>query len=125
MRPSSSTNSGEAKKIIINKDNTTIIEGAGKKSDITGRAEQIKAQIDKTTSDYDREKLQERHAKLVGGVAIIHVGGATEVAMKDQKDRRRRCPPRHPAAAEEGYRPRRRRRPAPHPGRDRGRPEEG
>ena len=77
---------GRAKKIIITKDETTIIEGAGKKGDINSRAEQIKAQQDKTTSDYDREKFMERLAKLTGGVAIINVGGATEIAMKTRKD---------------------------------------
>ncbi|MCZ6815259.1 MAG: chaperonin GroEL, partial [Planctomycetota bacterium] len=77
---------GRAKKIIIEKDCTTIISGAGKKSDITARAEQIKTQIEKTTSDYDREKLQERLAKLVGGVAVIRVGGATEIEVKERKD---------------------------------------
>ena len=76
---------GRAKKIIIEKDCTTIISGAGKKSDITARAEQIKTQIEKTTSDYDREKLQERLAKLVGGVAVIRVGGATEIEVKERK----------------------------------------
>src|SRR5207249_120227 len=68
---------GKAKKVIIDKDNTTIIDGAGKKADIEGRVKQIRAQIDETTSDYDREKLQERLAKLVGGVAVIRVGAAT------------------------------------------------
>ncbi len=96
---------GRAKKVIVNKDNTTIIEGAGKKSDITGRAEQIKAQHDKSTSDYDREKLMERHAKLVGGVAIIHVGGATEVAMKTNKDVVDDALHATRAAAKEGYVP--------------------
>ncbi|MGD9690769.1 MAG: chaperonin GroEL [Phycisphaerales bacterium] len=77
---------GRAKKIIVNKDETTIIEGAGKKSDIDSRAAQIKSQHDKSTSDYDREKFMERLAKLTGGVAIINVGGVTEVAMKEKKD---------------------------------------
>jgi chaperonin GroEL len=77
---------GRAKKIIITKDETTIIEGAGKKKDIDARAAQIKAQHDKSTSDYDREKLMERLAKLTGGVAIISVGGSSEVAMKEKKD---------------------------------------
>ncbi len=77
---------GRAKRIVINKDETTIIEGAGKKADIEGRAAQIKAQHDKSTSDYDREKFMERLAKLTGGVAIINVGGATEIAMKTRKD---------------------------------------
>ena len=78
---------GRAKKVRIEKENTTIVEGAGKKEDITGRCEQIKAQIEETTSDYDREKLQERLAKLAGGVAVIRVGGSTEVEVKERKDR--------------------------------------
>ncbi len=78
---------GKAKKVRIDKENTTIIDGAGKKQDIQGRIGQIKAQIEETTSDYDREKLQERLAKLAGGVAIIRVGGATEVEVKERKDR--------------------------------------
>jgi chaperonin GroEL len=77
---------GRAKKIVIDKDSTTIIEGAGKKTDVKARAEQIRAQIEKTTSDYDREKLQERLAKLTGGVAVIRVGGATEIEVKERKD---------------------------------------
>ncbi len=77
---------GGAKKIIIEKDTTTIIEGAGKKAAVTTRANQIRAQIEKTTSDYDREKLQERLAKLTGGVAVIRVGGATEIEVKERKD---------------------------------------
>jgi chaperonin GroEL len=78
---------GKAKKVRVEKENTTIIDGAGKKQDIQGRIAQIKAQIEETTSDYDREKLQERLAKLAGGVAIIRVGGATEVEVKERKDR--------------------------------------
>jgi chaperonin GroEL len=78
---------GRAKKVLIDKENTTIVEGAGKKADITGRCTQIRAQIEETTSDYDREKLQERLAKLSGGVAIIRVGGSTEVEVKERKDR--------------------------------------
>ncbi|MBR0679708.1 chaperonin GroEL [Roseomonas eburnea] len=78
---------GRAKKVRIEKENTTIVEGAGKKEDISGRCEQIKAQIEETTSDYDREKLQERLAKLAGGVAVIRVGGSTEVEVKERKDR--------------------------------------
>jgi chaperonin GroEL len=78
---------GKAKKVIIEKENTTIVEGNGKKSDIQGRCGQIRAQIEETTSDYDREKLQERLAKLAGGVAVIRVGGATEVEVKERKDR--------------------------------------
>jgi chaperonin GroEL len=78
---------GKAKRISITKEETTIVDGAGKKVDITGRVNQIKAQIEDTTSDYDREKLQERLAKLAGGVAVIRVGGATEVEVKERKDR--------------------------------------
>jgi len=78
---------GQAKKVVIDKDNTTIVDGAGSEKDIKGRIEQIKAQIETTTSDYDREKLQERLAKLAGGVAVIKVGGATEVEVKERKDR--------------------------------------
>ena len=77
---------GQAKKIVVTKDNTTVIEGAGKKKDIKARCEQIRNQIEKTTSDYDREKLQERLAKLTGGVAIIRAGAATETEMKERKD---------------------------------------
>ncbi|MCY1664548.1 chaperonin GroEL [Rhizobium sp. SL86] len=78
---------GRAKKVSISKENTTIVDGAGQKADIEGRVAQIKAQIEETTSDYDREKLQERLAKLAGGVAVIRVGGATEVEVKERKDR--------------------------------------
>ena len=78
---------GRAKKVTIDKDNTTIVDGVGKKIEIEGRVKQIKAQIEETTSDYDREKLQERLAKLAGGVAVIKVGGATEVEVKERKDR--------------------------------------
>jgi chaperonin GroEL len=78
---------GRAKRVTIDKDNTTIVDGAGKKSDIEARIKQIRAQIEETTSDYDREKLQERLAKLAGGVAVIKVGGATEVEVKERKDR--------------------------------------
>ncbi|MEM6523553.1 MAG: chaperonin GroEL [Bacteroidota bacterium] len=78
---------GTAEKVNIDKDNTTIVNGAGKKADITARVNQIKAQIDTTTSDYDKEKLQERLAKLSGGVAILYIGAATEVEMKEKKDR--------------------------------------
>ncbi|MFM7766856.1 MAG: chaperonin GroEL, partial [Bacteroidota bacterium] len=78
---------GKAEKITIDKDNTTVVGGAGKKADINGRIAQIKAQIESTTSDYDREKLQERLAKLAGGVAVLYVGAATEVEMKEKKDR--------------------------------------
>jgi chaperonin GroEL len=78
---------GKAKRVIITKDETTVVSGAGKKADVTGRCSQIKAQIEETTSDYDREKLQERLAKLSGGVAVIRVGGATETEVKERKDR--------------------------------------
>ena len=78
---------GRAGKVVIDKENTTIVEGAGKKKDIEARVGQIKAQIEETTSDYDREKLQERLAKLAGGVAVIKVGGATEIEVKEKKDR--------------------------------------
>jgi chaperonin GroEL len=78
---------GKAKKVLIDKENTTIVEGAGKKTDIVGRCNQLRAQIEETTSDYDKEKMQERLAKLAGGVAIIRVGGSTEVEVKERKDR--------------------------------------
>jgi chaperonin GroEL len=78
---------GQAEKVIIDKDNTTIVNGAGTKDNIENRVNQIKAQIENTTSDYDREKLQERLAKLSGGVAILYIGAATEVEMKEKKDR--------------------------------------
>ncbi|NRP74245.1 60 kDa chaperonin 5 [Ensifer psoraleae] len=78
---------GRAKKIVVEKENTTIVDGAGSKAEIQGRVAQIKAQIEETTSEYDREKLQERLAKLAGGVAVIRVGGSTEVEVKERKDR--------------------------------------
>src|SRR6185369_7725168 len=78
---------GRAKRITIDKDNTTIVEGAGKKADLDARVKQIRAQVEETTSDYDREKLQERLAKLVGGVAVVKVGAATESEMKEKKAR--------------------------------------
>src|SRR5438552_923620 len=78
---------GRAKRVVVDKDNTTLIDGAGKRGDIEGRIKQIRAQIEETTSDYDREKLQERLAKLVGGVAVIRVGAATEIEMKEKKAR--------------------------------------
>ena len=81
------TSLGTAEKVSIDKDNTTVVGGAGKKADITGRVNQIKAQIETTTSDYDKEKLQERLAKLAGGVAVLYIGAATEVEMKEKKDR--------------------------------------
>ena len=96
---------GRAKKIVVGKDNTTIIEGAGKKKSIQERIDQIRQQIEKTTSDYDREKLQERLAKLTGGVAIINVGAATETAMKERKDRVDDALNATKAAAAEGYVP--------------------
>jgi chaperonin GroEL len=96
---------GRAKRIVVDKDNTTIIDGAGKKSEIEGRIKQIRAQIEETTSDYDREKLQERLAKLVGGVAVIRVGAATEVEMKEKKARVEDALHATRAAVEEGVVP--------------------
>jgi chaperonin GroEL len=96
---------GRAKKVMIEKENTTIVSGAGKKSDIEARIAQIKAQIEETTSDYDREKLQERLAKLAGGVAVIRVGGATEVEVKERKDRVDDAMHATRAAVEEGILP--------------------
>jgi len=96
---------GRAKRIVVDKDNTTIIDGAGKRADIEGRIKQIRAQIDETTSDYDREKLQERLAKLVGGVAVIRVGAATEVEMKEKKARVEDALHATRAAVEEGVVP--------------------
>ena len=96
---------GRAKRIVIDKDNTTIIDGAGKKPDIEGRIKQIRAQIEETTSDYDREKLQERLAKLVGGVAVIKVGAATEIEMKEKKARVEDAMHATRAAVEEGVVP--------------------
>ena len=93
---------GRAKQVRIEKENTTIIDGAGKKSDIEGRIAQIKAQIEETTSDYDKEKLQERLAKLAGGVAVIRVGGSTEVEVKEKKDRVDDAMHATKAAVEEG-----------------------
>ncbi len=93
---------GRAKKITIDKDNTTIVEGAGKKTDIEGRVKQLRTQVEETTSDYDREKLQERLAKLVGGVAIIKVGAATETEMKEKKARVEDATHATKAAVEEG-----------------------
>jgi len=93
---------GRAKKIVIEKEKTTIVDGAGKKKDIEARVNQIKAQIEETTSDYDREKLQERLAKLAGGVAVIRVGGATEVEVKEKKDRVEDALNATRAAVEEG-----------------------
>ena len=96
---------GTAKKVRITKDDTTIIDGAGKKTDIQARVAQIKAQVEETTSDYDKEKLQERLAKLAGGVAVIRVGGATEVEVKDKKDRVDDALNATKAAVEEGILP--------------------
>jgi chaperonin GroEL len=96
---------GRAKRIVVDKDNTTIIEGAGKASDIEGRVKQIRAQIEETTSDYDREKLQERLAKLVGGVAVIKVGAATETELKEKKARVEDAMHATRAAVEEGIVP--------------------
>ena len=96
---------GRCKRVVIDKDNTTIIDGAGKKADIEGRIKQIRAQIEETTSDYDREKLQERLAKLVGGVAVIKVGAATEIEMKEKKARVEDAMHATRAAVEEGIVP--------------------
>ncbi len=96
---------GRAKRVTIDKENSTIVDGAGKKSDIEGRIKQIRNQIEETTSDYDREKLQERLAKLVGGVAVIHVGAATEVEMKEKKARVEDALHATRAAVEEGIVP--------------------
>jgi chaperonin GroEL len=96
---------GRAKRIVVDKDNTTIIDGAGKKAEIEGRIKQIRAQIEETTSDYDREKLQERLAKLVGGVAVVRVGAATEMEMKEKKARVEDALHATRAAVEEGVVP--------------------
>jgi chaperonin GroEL len=96
---------GRAKKVVIEKEKTTIVDGAGKKKDIEARVSQIKSQIEETTSDYDREKLQERLAKLAGGVAVIRVGGATEVEVKEKKDRVEDALNATRAAVEEGIVP--------------------
>jgi chaperonin GroEL len=96
---------GRCKRIVVDKDNTTIVDGAGKKADIEGRIKQIRAQIEETTSDYDREKLQERLAKLVGGVAVVRVGAATEVEMKEKKARVEDALHATRAAVEEGIVP--------------------
>jgi chaperonin GroEL len=98
-------NLGQAKSIVIDKDNTTIIDGAGEKENIKGRINQIRAQIEETTSDYDREKLQERLAKLAGGVAVINVGAATEIEMKEKKARVEDALHATRAAVEEGIVP--------------------
>src|SRR3989441_1616403 len=96
---------GYAKKVTIDKDTTTIIEGAGKNSEIEARIKQLRAQVEETTSDYDREKLQERLAKLVGGVAVIKVGGATETELKEKKARVEDAMHATRAAVEEGVVP--------------------
>ena len=96
---------GRAKRVVIEKENTTIIDGAGGKDEIQGRIAQIKAQIEETTSDYDREKLQERLAKLAGGVAVIRVGGSTEIEVKERKDRVDDAMHATRAAVEEGIVP--------------------
>jgi chaperonin GroEL len=96
---------GEAKKVQVSKENTTIIDGAGKKADIKGRIDQINKEIEESTSDYDREKLQERVAKLAGGVAVIKVGAATEVEMKEKKARVEDALHATRAAVEEGVVP--------------------
>ena len=96
---------GRAKKVTIDKDNTTIVEGRGKSADIEGRVKQIRTQVEETTSDYDREKLQERLAKLVGGVAVIKVGAATETEMKEKKARVEDAMHATKAAVEEGIVP--------------------
>src|SRR4030088_2311981 len=96
---------GRAKKVMIEKENTTIVSGAGKKSDIEARIKQIRAQIEETTSDYDKEKLQERLAKLAGGVAVIRVGGASEIEVKERKDRVDDAMHATRAAVEEGILP--------------------
>ena len=96
---------GRAKRVVVDKDNTTLIEGAGKESSIQGRIKQLRAQIEETTSDYDREKLQERLAKLAGGVAVIKVGAATETEMKEKKARVEDALHATRAAVEEGIVP--------------------
>jgi len=96
---------GTAKKVVISKEETTLVEGAGKKTDISGRCNQIRAQVEETSSDYDREKLQERLAKLAGGVAVIRVGGATEVEVKEKRDRVEDAMNSTRAAVEEGIVP--------------------
>jgi chaperonin GroEL len=96
---------GTAKRVVIDKDNTTIIEGGGKRAAIEGRVKQLRAQVEDTSSDYDREKLQERLAKLVGGVAIIKVGAATEIEMKEKKARVEDAMHATRAAVEEGIVP--------------------
>src|SRR5205809_120775 len=96
---------GQAKRVRVEKENTTVIDGGGAKDDIQGRCTQIRQQIEETTSDYDREKLQERLAKLAGGVAVIRVGGSTEVEVKERKDRVDDATHATRAAVEEGIVP--------------------
>ena len=109
---------GKAKQVKVNKDSTTLIQGAGKKADIQKRIDQLRRQIEETESEYDKEKFQERLAKLSGGVALIHVGAATEADDEGDQGPRRGRPARHPRGGRGRDRPRRRRRPAPrHPGR--------
>jgi chaperonin GroEL len=96
---------GTAKRVTLDKDNTTIVDGGGSRKALEGRVKQIRAQIDETTSDYDREKLQERLAKLIGGVAVINVGAATELEMKEKKDRVEDALNATRAAVEEGIVP--------------------
>ena len=96
---------GTAKRVTLDKDNTTIVDGGGSRKGLEGRVKQIRAQIDETTSDYDREKLQERLAKLIGGVAVINVGAATETEMKEKKDRVEDALNATRAAVEEGIVP--------------------
>jgi chaperonin GroEL len=96
---------GKAKKVVIDKDNTTIVEGEGKKEDVQARIKQIRTQVEDTTSDYDREKLQERLAKMVGGVALIKVGAATETELKEKKARVEDAMHATKAAVEEGIVP--------------------
>jgi chaperonin GroEL len=102
LEQANATHLGVAKRVVVDKDNTTVIDGAGKKADITARVAQIKAQVEETTSDYDKEKLKERLAKLAGGVAVIHVGGGSEVEMKEKKARVEDALNATRAAVEEG-----------------------
>ena len=104
-RASRSKHLGRAKRITVDKDNTTIVQGAGEKAEIEGRVKQLRVQVEETTSDYDREKLQERLAKLVGGVAIVKVGAATESEMKEKKARVEDALHATRAAIEEGIVP--------------------
>ncbi len=114
------TDLGRAKRIVVDKDNTTLIDGGGDETAIQGRVKEIKVAIDTSTSDYDKEKLQERLAKLAGGVAVINVGAATEAEMKEKKARVEDALPRHACRRRRGHRPRRRCRPAACPARAQG-----